>query len=79
MGLLVYSNFTPYKHIGVEGLGLVVENTDSAWYSGIRIHIEDVNLRCGIESRACSYLYKNRFLEDNIHELCEILKLIMDL
>jgi len=75
-GAGVYSNLTPYEHLGDRGLGLVVENTDDAWYSAIEKLINDPDLRTEIQFKAHAYLQEQRLLEDNIHKLRKIINLI---
>ena len=72
----VFSNLTPYSHVQDRGLGLVVENTDEAWYSAIIKLINDLDLRTDIQAKSHAYLHEHRLLEDNVYKLGEIVNSI---
>ena len=72
----VYSNLTPYAHVQEKGLGLVVENTDEAWYSAIMKLINDQDLRTDIQAKSHAYLHEHRLLENNVHKLGKIINSI---
>jgi glycosyltransferase involved in cell wall biosynthesis len=72
----VYSNLLPYAHVQDRGLGLVVENTDEAWYAAIMKLINDSDLRADIQAKSHAYLHEHRLLEDNVHKLGEIINSI---
>lgn len=74
----IYSNLTPYAHVQEKGLGLVVENTDDAWYYAIMKLINDPGLRTDIQAKSHAYLHEHRLLENNVHKLGEIINSIFD-
>lgn len=76
-GAGIYSNLTPYEHLESEGLGLVVENTDDAWYSALSKLIDDPDLRRDIQTKSYTYLREHRLLEDNVYRLGKIMDSIL--
>jgi glycosyltransferase involved in cell wall biosynthesis len=72
----IYSKVLPYLHIETAGLGFVVDNDDESWYLCLKKLIEDQKLRESIQNKSLNYLRENRVLENNIHNLKEIIDTI---